>query len=299
MRLNAGARRDPPPPALVDHFRRIAAFVGRHRVDDAKQPLHILLGIHIVERVFEGPHAGNQPHHFLKRTEAFDLAQLRFEIVERKFALAHPLFLAEHFVLIEFTLCLFDKRENIPLPQDASRHAVGVEFFERIKMLARADEFDRHTGDLLYREGRPASGIAIHFGEDHAIEFQGFVEDLGAVHRVLARHTIDNQVNLMRRALAVDAFQLLHQLIIDVQSACRIENDDIGTQFLGLLDRRLANDDRIFLRAIRKNGNPQLLAQYMKLVDRRGTLQVGSHQQRLTIRFLEHASQLAAGCCFP
>ena len=51
----------------------------------------------------------------------------------------------------------------------------------------------------LTRQRRAAAGIAVELGQDHAVEFQRFVERLGAVDRVLAGHAVDHQVDLVRR----------------------------------------------------------------------------------------------------
>ena len=119
-----------------------------------------------------------------------------------------PLFLPPHFVLVEFLLRFFDEREQVALAEDAAGHAVGVEFFERVEVLARADELDRHAGDLLDGEGRAAAGVAVELRHDDAVELELLVEDLRAVDGVLARHAVDDQIHLLRRDLAIDPLEL-------------------------------------------------------------------------------------------
>ena len=136
-------------------FDGVAAFVGRHRVDDAEQPLHVLFGVDVAHRFGEVAHAGDQAHDFLQRAELRHLRELLAEVVERELAFAEPLLLPGHFVLVELLLRLFDQREHVALAEDAAGHAVGMEFLERVEMLADADELDRHAGHLLDREAAP------------------------------------------------------------------------------------------------------------------------------------------------
>ena len=158
--------------------------------------------------------------------------------------LREPLFLQPHFFLVEFLLGFFDEREQVALAEDAAGHAVGVELFERVEVLAGADELDRHAGDLLDGEGRAAAGVAVELRHDDAVELELLVEDLGAVDGVLAGHAVDDQVHLLRRDLAVDALELAHQLVVDVQPAGRVEDHDVGVVLLGFADGRVGDGDR-------------------------------------------------------
>ena len=109
--LHARSGSDPAAAALVDHLGRVATFCGRHRVDHAEHPLHVLLGVHVTHRLGQAAHAGDHAQHFLHRPQLFDLHHLFFEVVERELAPLHPLFLLEHLVLVELALRLFDQRQ--------------------------------------------------------------------------------------------------------------------------------------------------------------------------------------------
>ena len=85
-----------------------------------------------------------------------------------------------------------------PMAQDAAGHAFGAERLQRVEMLAGADELDRHAGDVLDREQRAAAGVAVELRHDDAVELQRLVERLGAVHRVLAGHAVDDEEHLVR-----------------------------------------------------------------------------------------------------
>ena len=108
--------------------------------------------------------------------------------------------------------------------QDAAGQAIGMELLQGVEVLARADELDRHAGHGLDRQGGAAAGVAVELGHDHAVEFQGLVERLGAADGVLAGHRVDHQEDLVGTDAAVDLGQLAHQLFVDVQAAGRIED---------------------------------------------------------------------------
>ena len=138
-------------------------------------------------------HAGDHAHDLVERPELLRLPEHLLEVVERELALAEPRFLLGHLLLVELLLRLLDQREDVAHAEDAAGHAVGMELFQRVEMLAGADELDRHAGDGLDRQRRAAAGVAVELGHDHAVEFQRLVERLGAVDGVLAGHRVDHQ----------------------------------------------------------------------------------------------------------
>ena len=162
-------------------------------------------------------------------------------------------------------------------------------------MLAGADELDGHAGDRLDRQGRAAAGVAVELGHDHAVELQRLVERLGAVDRVLAGHRVDHQIDLLRPDAAVDLRQLGHQLLVDVQPAGRVEDDARSRRRPWLLHGRLAQGHRVLRRQIGVDGNADLLAEDLQLLDGRGALQVGGDEHRLLLPLLKQLPQLAAG----
>ncbi len=236
-------------------------------------------------------HAGDHAHHFLQRAELFDLAEHVAEGFQRDFAFAERFLLLLHLFLVELLMRLFDQGEHVAHAEDAAGHAVGMEFLEVIQVLAGADEFDRHAGDVLDAEGRAAAGVAIELGHDDAVELQRFVEGLGAVDGVLAGHGVDDEHDLVGLDALVDALELLHQFVVDVQAAGGIEDDDRDAFFPGLLHGVVADDDGVGGAALGIDGEPELFADDVQLVDGGGALQVGGHQH--------HAGGPAAGSCGP
>ena len=89
--------------------------------------------------------------------------------------------------------------------------------------------------------------------------------------------------------------KLVHQLGVDVQPAGRVENHYVGFEFLCPLDGRLAEGHRIGGIQVGVDGQAQLLAEHLQLLDGGGPLQVGGHEHRLSAALVDHPPQLAAG----
>jgi hypothetical protein len=67
-----------------------------------------------------------------------------------------------------------------------------MDFFQRIRLFADADVFDRLFGDAVYRQRRAAAGVAVHLRQHHAGDVKRLVEALGDLHRVLSGHAVGN-----------------------------------------------------------------------------------------------------------
>ena len=136
------------------------------------------------------------------------------------------------------------------------------------------------------------------------------MERLRAVHRVLAGHRVDDQQDLVRREQSVDGFEFLHQLVVDVESAGRIEND--GVEFLrpASLDATPADADggadrlAVFRASFGFSVECDLAASRRvgfhafggdsKLLDRGGPLQIRSDHQNSLSSLLQQGGELAA-----
>ena len=89
------------------------------------------------------------------------------------------------------------------------------------------DELHRLAGHLFDRKRRAAARIAVHLCEDEAVESEPFVELLGALHRVLSEHCVCDEQDFVRPDLVFDLGELLHELFIDVQSSCSIDEQNV------------------------------------------------------------------------
>ena len=103
-------------------------------------------------------------------------------------------------------------------------------------------------------------------------------------------HRVHHQVDLLGLDAAVDLRQLGHQLLVDVQPAGRVEDEHVAPGGLGLLHRRLAQGHRVLGRQVGVDGQAELLAEDLQLLDGGGALQVGRHQHRLSPPLLDAAA---------
>ena len=91
-------------------------------------------------------------------------------------------------------------RPRRPLGLEQGREErLGIKGFEVLHPLAHADELDR---DLMLvgpddAQDDAALGRAVEFGEDNPAEWQGFLEELGLLNRVLAGRGVEDEQNVV------------------------------------------------------------------------------------------------------
>ena len=266
-----------------------------HRVDDPEQPPHVLVEVGIADELLELPHAGDHPQHLADRPEAARLLEHLLEVFERELPRPEPLLLADHLVLVELPLRLFDERDDIPHPQDPPRHPLGVEILEGLDLLAGADELDRHAGDALHGERGAAAGIAVELRHDHAVELEGVIEGLGAADGVLAGHRVDDEVDLIGADGVVDALELVHERLVDCQSSRGVEDDDARPLLPRPVHAEPADGDRIGDPVGGVHRHAELSAEDDQLLDGGRTLEVGRDEHHAASLLLEAPGELGAG----
>ena len=139
--------------------------------------------------------------------------------------------------LVELGLGLLDERENVAHAENAPHDAVGMERFQGIVFLAHADELDGLPGHAANRQGRAAARIAIHLGQHHAGQRELLVELVGRAHCVLSGHGVGDEQNLLRVQDLLQRLHLVHQLLVDVQASCGIDDEHIARIDDGLAPR--------------------------------------------------------------
>src|ERR1039457_6657390 len=107
--------------------------------------------------------------------------------------------------------------------------------FQRVVLFADADELDRLTCDLPNRERRAATRIAIHLGEDDAGQRELLVELVGGFNRVLASHRVGDEQYLLRIERPPERLHLFHELVVDVETASGVDDEDVTTGVNGFL----------------------------------------------------------------
>ena len=96
----------------------------------------------------------------------------------------------------------------------------------------------------------------------------------------------------MRLYRSLDVAQFLHERFINLQAACRIDDDDIICMRCRVCDRSTRNGNSILL-PLREHRHIDLSANNLKLLDRSGPIDIISHKERALALFLQHESKLA------
>ena len=122
------------------------------------------------------------------------------------------------------------------------------------------------------------------------------MEALGNPHRVLPGHRVGHEQDLVRRHSLLDAPELGHHLVVDLQPAGRVHEHRPGPRLAGRLDR--CGDQRRHValrlggvgRAEHRHFHP--LAQLPQLLLRRRAVRVRGHQERRLLLALQPGGQL-------
>ncbi len=91
----------------------------------------------------------------------------------------------------------------------------------------------------------------------------------------------------------LDVLELIHKLLINVQTACRIKYHHVIAVFRGVLYRLPCNDHRVYLTHF-KDLYPCLFAYYLQLIDSRRTVHVTGSKQWTLPLILEVLRQLCS-----
>src|SRR4051812_11187129 len=286
-----GALGDPQAARALDDLG-MRALVGRHREDDRLDAVELLLvDLHLRELV--AGQARDHAQQARQRAHLADAAQLVEEVLERELVLAQLLLERTRLVLVDRALGLFDEAEHVAHAEDPLRHAVRVEALEIGQLLARGGEHDRLAGDGLDRQRGAAARVAVELGQHDAVELRDLGELLGYVDRVLAGHRVDDQQDDVRLDRLLDLGQLLHQVLVDVQAAGRVDDQHVLAVALGLVEGPARDVDRVAVRALLVDGGAGLGAHLDELVYGRRPVDVaGRKRDRGVVLLPEPAREL-------
>ena len=186
---------------------------------------------------------------------------------------------------------MLDKRNHVAHAQNALGHAVGMEWLERIGLLACADEFNRLACDLHERQRAAATGVAVHLRHDHAVEIDLLGEGLSHVHGILAGHGIDDHENLVGLHGGLDIGGLFHHLFVDMQTTRRVDDDHV-TQVVDGEAHALARDFHRILAVAAIDLHAHLVAERLQLIGRSRTVYVAGHEQGAVALALQQVCEL-------
>ena len=87
--------------------------------------------------------------------------------------------------------------------------------------------------------------VAVHLGENDAGDVQPLVEALRDLDRILTRHAVGDEENLIGVDRGLEPLQLLHHLVVDLKAAGGVDDHDTVARALRLLDAVLRDADDV------------------------------------------------------
>ena len=195
--------------------------------------------------------------------------------------------------LVDDLLGLLDEREHVAHAEQPRDEAVGVERLEVLEPFAGADERDRHADDRDHRQRGAAAGVAVDLRQHDAGDADLAVELAGALDGVLPGHRVGDVEQVGRLDDVLDRDQLGHQLVVDVQPAGGVDDDDVAAGVAGLGHRAARARHRIEVAGRVEDAHAGLLADDRQLLDGRRTADVGRDDHRMPALTGQHPRQLA------
>ena len=158
-----------------------------------------------------------------------------------------------------------------------------------------AHELHRLAGDLLDRKSRAAACIAVHLGQDEAVESESFVKLLGALDGVLPEHRVGDEQDLVRPDLVFDLGELLHELFVDVQSSRRIDQEDVVAGVSRFAQGAFAQSEGLIAGGSVPDLDVDVFRDDLQLLARRRPVNVHRDEHRAMVVFREPLGELSGG----
>ena len=241
--------------------------------------------------------AGELLEHAVGAAEALHLLQLCAEVRQVELAPGGELAgQAFGLALIHLALGVLDERKHIAHAEDARRHAIRVERFQRVRFLAGGEELDGLAGDRAHREGGAAARVSVHLGEHHAGERKGFAERLGGDRRILPGHRVHDEQRLYRLHRGVQIADFRHHLLVHGEAAGGVHDEHVVELGAGVGQGAFGDGDGFFGRGARYEPGAGLGAEQPQLIDGRRTIDVRAHHRHaLALPLLQVPRQFGRG----
>ena len=146
-------------------------------------------------------------------------------------------------------------------------------------------ELDRLAGDRLDRERGAAARVAVELRQDDAVERDPLLEGPRDGDGLLARHRVEDEQHVQRLHRVAHVRELVHQRLVDLEPAGGVDDHDVAAVGGRALEPLARGDDRV-RRLGAVDGQLELPAELLELVDRRGALQVGGDEAGLLLLVL-------------
>ena len=171
---------------------------------------------------------------------------------------------------------------------------------KRVILFADADEFDRLTSDLPDRQRRATACVTVHLRKHHSSEREFFVELVRRADGVLPGHRVSDEQNLLRTKQPLQRLHLVHELVVDMETAGGVHNQNIGSGVDGFTSRLFGEaldcccvrfSDFAFVQI-----SFNRLRYNFELLTCSGPIDVNRNQQRSMPAVLQPTGQLARSC---
>ena len=189
---------------------------------------HLLAARQHFQQVTQRPHAADHLH-------------LIQEVIEGQFPGEHFGSRGHSLLLINLGFGLFNQRQYVTHAEDTASHALWVEDIKVLKLLTRGSKLDRAASDLTDRQCRATAGVTIKLRQHHASEVDSIAERLRGGHSVLTNHRVDDKQDFIRVDGVANITRLRHQLLINAQTTCSIDDDDVVLGAAGFIDTTPSN----------------------------------------------------------
>ena len=140
----------------------------------------------------------------------------------------------------------FYQRDDIAHAQNAVGHTSRVEVVYGFEFFACSYKFNRFVDYGADRECRTATGVAVQFGENYSVEIETIVKFFGCVDRILSGHGVNDEQGLGRVDFFLDSLDFVHHLLVDSQTSCRVDDNQIEMVFFGIFYGIGGNAHRVF-----------------------------------------------------
>ena len=154
-----------------------------------------------------------------------------------------------------------------------------MEGLYHVELLAHADELDGLARGRPDGERRAAPCVAVEFCKHDAGNAERLIKGGGRVHGVLTGHGVHHEKDLRRLDRIADVLQLLHERLVYMQAAGRVEKDKVVAVLLCMLHRGLGNVHGVRLPHL-EHGDVELRADSLKLLYGGGPVNVTRGEKR-------------------
>jgi len=170
---------------------------------------------------------------------------------------------------------------------------------ELIQLFTGAGELDGLAGDSLHAQRRATARVAVELRQNRAGDLQRLIEMRGHVHGFLSGGGVEHEQNFLRLHEVTQADELLHERLVNLQPACRVENQNVAIIRFRVIQRFTGDFQDIRFTALHEHRQFKLFAERFELVHGRRAVDVRGDEQRLPALFWSRRASLPLEVVLP